>query len=122
MLPPPVGVAPAGRHATGVELIANGKGIASGDGPAGASAEFAGPGWVAARCAGATGLATGFAHTSPVAVGEPVRDPAAVASLVKLVQQTREWGEQHGRYANPKRREQFLARCAEAITKLEPPR
>jgi hypothetical protein len=72
-------------------------------------------GWIAVRCHSATGT---FAHTSPVAVGTPARDPAAVAALRKLIAQTREWAEQHGRYVNPKRREQLLGRCAEASDKL----
>lgn len=72
-------------------------------------------GWVAARCHSAMGA---FAHTSPVAAGTPTRNPEAVAALRKLIDQTREWAERHGRYANPKRREQLLARCAEAADKL----
>jgi len=72
-------------------------------------------GWVAVRCHSAMGA---FAHTSPVAVGAPVRDPSAAAALVKLIEQTREWAEQHGRYVNPKRRDQLLTRCNEAIDKL----
>jgi len=72
-------------------------------------------GWTALRCHSAMGA---FAHTSPIAVGAPVRDPSAVAALVKLIEQTREWAEQHGRYVNAKRRDQLLARCNEAIDKL----
>ena len=74
------------------------------------------PGWVAARWGGQVG----FAHSSPVAVGAVTRNAEAVAALVKLIDQTREWAEQHGRYANPKRRDQLLARCAEAAAKLRP--
>ncbi|MBA4187046.1 MAG: hypothetical protein C0467_03420 [Planctomycetaceae bacterium] len=72
-------------------------------------------GWVAVRCHSAMGA---FAHTPPVAVGSPIRDPGAVASLRKLIEQTREWAEQHGRYVNSKRRDQLLARCVEAADKL----
>jgi hypothetical protein len=54
-------------------------------------------------------------------VGGPARDPEAAAALAKLVEQTREWAERAGRYAHPKRREQLLARCAEAVAKLESP-
>ncbi len=72
-------------------------------------------GWVVVRCHSAMGA---FAHTSPIAVGAPVRDPSAVAALVKLIEQTRGWAEQHGRYVNSKRRDQLLARCNEAIDKL----
>ncbi len=72
-------------------------------------------GWVAVRCHAATGA---FAHTSPVPVGTLTRNPVAVAALRKLIDQTREWAEQHGRYENPKRRDQLLGRCAEAADKL----
>jgi hypothetical protein len=76
--------------------------------------------WLAARCVGKNG----FAHTSPVIVrvaDQPLpRQPEAVAALKKLIDQTREWVVQHGRYTNPKRREQLLERCAEAHAKLEP--
>jgi hypothetical protein len=105
------------RHpgsATGVELVANGEVIAEERATSIAGAAFAGPGWAAARCP-LTGV---FAHTSPMAVGGPARDPEAVGALVKLIEQTREWAERHGRYTNPKRREQLLTRCAEAIAKL----
>jgi hypothetical protein len=72
-------------------------------------------GWAAARVRSANGA---FAHTSPVRVGTPTRHPPAVAALRKLIEQTRDWATQHGRYANPKRHEQLLARCDEAIAKL----
>ena len=76
-----------------------------------------GAGWVAARC-----LASGgFAHTSPVAVGSPARKPDAVAALRKLVEQTREWADAHGRFANPKRKQALLDRCADAMTTLGGP-
>jgi hypothetical protein len=71
--------------------------------------------WAALRVRGVNGA---FAHTSPIASGIPTRYPEAVAALRKLIEQTREWATQHGRYANPKRREQLLARCDEAIAKL----
>ncbi|MCE9566072.1 MAG: hypothetical protein K8U57_28970 [Planctomycetes bacterium] len=96
-------------------IIANGKVIASVAGSETLSATLPESGWVTVRCHSATGT---FAHTSPVAVGQPTRDPAAVVALRKLIDQTREWAEQHGRYVNPKRREQLLARCAEAFAKL----
>ena len=100
---------------TAVELVANGEVIAEGDGHSSFAVErFDGPGWIAAR----SPESVGFAHTSPVAVGPTTRLPEAVEALVKLIDQTREWVERHGRYANPKRREQLLARCAEAIAKL----
>jgi class 3 adenylate cyclase len=59
-----------------------------------------------------------FAHTSPVAVGEPQRKPGAVAALRALVEQTRDWAETRGRYANPKRKQALLDRCAEALANL----
>ena len=77
-------------------------------------------GWVAARCQG-SGAGSAFAHTSPVAVGPVTRDPEGVAALKKLIEQTRMWAEEHGRYANPKRREQLFARCAEAADMLGAP-
>lgn len=73
-------------------------------------------GWVTARCH-STG--EGFAHTSPVRVATTPRDPNAVAALCKLIEQTRDWAEHQGRYTNLKRREQLLARCHEAVAKLE---
>jgi hypothetical protein len=94
--------------------VANGLAFASGT--ATAEATVSEPGWVAARCP-AQG---GFAHTSPVAVGlVQRRKPEAVTALRKLVEQTREWAETHGRFANPKRKEALLDRCAEAVRKLE---
>jgi hypothetical protein len=96
-----------------VEIVANGRLVASGEGSA--EAVVPGPGWVAAR-----GPAQGgFAHTSPVALGEPAREPEAVAALRALVHQTREWIETRGRFANPKRKQALLDRCDEAVRKLE---
>jgi hypothetical protein len=95
-----------------VEVVANGSVVASGEGEV--EAPLA-PGWVAARCP----AQTGFAHTSPVAVGEVIRKPEAVAALVKLVGQVREWAETAGRHDNPKRKQALLDRCAEAVAKLE---
>ena len=99
-----------------VEIVANGQVVASGQGEADAAVAEAG--WVAARCP-AQG---GFAHTSPLAVGSRVPKPEAGAALRKLVEQTREWAEAHGRYTNPKRKQALLDRCTEAIGKLEEPR
>ena len=99
-----------------VEIVANGQVVASGQGEA--DAAVAGAGWVAARCP-AQG---GFAHTSPLAVGSRVPKPEAGAALRKLVEQTREWAEAHGRFANPKRKQALLDRCTEGIGKLEEPR
>ncbi|WP_439627154.1 hypothetical protein [Gemmata sp.] len=103
-------------------IVANGRPVASTKAESSADgyrAELTGPppesGWVAARCLSAAGA---FAHTPPVAVGPVVRDPEAVAALRKLIEQTRMWAEEHGRYANPTRREQIFARCAEAAAAL----
>jgi hypothetical protein len=97
-----------------VEIVANGQPVAAGEGVA--EAVVAEPGWVAARC-----LRGEFAHTAPVRVGSPARKAEAVAVLRKLIEQTREWAESHGRYANPKRRQALLDRCAEAVARLEGP-
>ena len=94
-----------------VEIVANGEVIASGEGTAEAALPEAG--WVAARTTDA-----GFAHTSPVVVGSPARKPAAVAALLALIEQTREWIDTHGRFANPKRKQTLLDRCADGARKL----
>jgi hypothetical protein len=73
--------------------------------------------WVAARCIG-----KGVAHTSPIRIqagDRPIpRKGAAIAALCRLVEQTREWAELHGRYDNAKRREQLLERCDLAVSRL----
>ncbi|MBA4065989.1 MAG: hypothetical protein C0501_20175 [Isosphaera sp.] len=103
------------RPAAGVELVADGRVIAAGREVV--EAEVAGAGWVAARCdpAGA------FAHTAPVAVGPVARRPEAVAALLPLVDQVREWATTRGVYRNPRRRDQLLARCAEAAARFAEP-
>ena len=103
---------PTGR----IEIVANGRVIAAGEG--GAEAVASEPGWVAARCHAAGG---GFAHTSPLAVGGGVRKAESLAALIKLVEQTREWIELLGRFANPKRKAALLARCDEAVANLGEP-
>jgi TolB protein len=74
--------------------------------------------WIAARCVGKDG----FAHVSPVVVrvgGQPgPHSPGAVAALRKQIERTGEWVDQQGRFANSRRRDQLLARCAEACGKL----
>ena len=82
--------------------------VASGENVA--EATVAEPGWVAARCPGPGS----FAHTSPVAVGPSKRKPEAMVALRKLIEQTREWIEAHGRFANPKRKQAMLDRCTGA--------
>lgn len=96
-----------------VEIVANGTVIATGDGAA--EVPLAAPGWVAARTTGAAGVA----HTSPVAVGAAGRKPEAVAALRALIDRTRDWVETLGRFANPKRGQALIDRCAEAARKLE---
>jgi hypothetical protein len=107
-----------------LEVIANGTVIAAADArpaPEGTHlrAELDAPvpaqGWVAVRWGGDAG----FAHTAPMTVGSPLRKPEAIAALAKLVEQTREWIETVGRFANPKRKQALLDRCAEAVQKLE---
>lgn len=82
--------------------------------PAGAEL-VSGAEWVAARAP--TGAP--FAHTSPVQIGPRARKPEAVAALVKLIEQTRAWAEEHGRYTNPKRKQALLDHCAGAARALE---
>jgi hypothetical protein len=95
-----------------VEIVANGQPVAAGAGAA--EVTVAEPGWVAARCPNGD-----FAHTAPLRVGAPSRKPEAVAVLKRLIEQAREWAESRGRYANPKRQQALLDRCAEAVAKLE---
>lgn len=97
---------------SGVELVANGVVVASGEHVA--EATISEPSWVAART-----TAAGFAHTSPVALGSAPRQPEAVAALRALIEQTRDWIETMGRFTNPKRKQTLLGRCAEAARKLE---
>jgi len=98
-----------------LELVINGEVVAS---TAADTLETVVPehGWVAARCHGPDG---GFAHTSPLGFGSPSPPTSAVTALVRLIDQTREWAELHGRYDNLKRRDQLLARCDEARQKLQ---
>ena len=44
---------------------------------------------------------------------------SAVAALVRSVEATREWVETVGRFANPKRKQTLLDRCAEALARLK---
>lgn len=97
---------------TALELVANGQVVAAGTGAVEAVVEA---GWVAARCPPAAGA---FAHTSPVAIGGRTRKPEAVAALLKLIDQTREWVDSHGRFTQPKRKQSLLDRCSEATARL----
>ncbi|MCI0703013.1 MAG: hypothetical protein L0241_18195 [Planctomycetia bacterium] len=96
-----------------VEIVANGEVIASGESETEAFIES---GRVAARC---TTPGASFAHTSPIAVGSPSRKTEAVAALRTLVEQTREWIDTQGLFANPKRKQSLLDYCDEAIRRLE---
>jgi len=98
--------------ASPVEIVTNGQVIASGEG---AVEAVTAPGWMAVRCP----MQSGFAHTSPIATGERARKPEALAALRILVEQTREWAETVGRFANPKRKQTLFDRCDEAVRKLE---
>src|SRR5262249_28355810 len=76
------------------------------------------PSWLALRCTGADGL---FAHTSPVVVrvnGEAPRERGAALGLARLVEQTREWVADHGRFTNPKARPHLLELCGAALGRL----
>ena len=106
-----------------LEVVADGRVIATaaaGQGPRWAAAvEFAPPadcGWLAARCAGGPG----FAHTAPVYVGPtPPRDADAL-SLRRCVEQTRDWVEHDGRFAEEKRKRKLLDLCDQALARLAP--
>jgi hypothetical protein len=102
--------------AEGVELINDGEVIATGgEGGEPLDAPCPATGWVAARSRGASG----FVHTSPLSPVGAERDSSAVAVFVQLVEQTRDWVRNHGRYNSIKRRDELLARCAEAVARLE---
>jgi hypothetical protein len=82
--------------------------------------------WVAARFVGFPTVfapdQAAFAHTSPVYVrvkGRPL--PARSDDLAKLrdaVEQTREWVETQGRFAEPKKRDHLLGLCQQALARL----
>jgi hypothetical protein len=96
-----------------VEIVANGRVAASGEGQAEAVVE---KGWVAARCQAVRG---GFAHASAVGIGEAVASPDAAALLAKQVQQTQEWIDTLGRFSNPKRKGSLVASCGKALAILD---
>jgi hypothetical protein len=112
-----------------LEVMANGEVIASTPATAGerftASVEVdhTAPGWVAARAIGGAGSVLfpdqpAFAHTSPVVIGTPVPLPGAVATLRKLLDQTREWVETQAEFTQEKKKAQHLERIATALSKL----
>jgi hypothetical protein len=96
-----------------VEIVANGRVVAAGEG--GAEVMVEEPAWVAARCQLIEG---GFAHTSAAAVGTPEGKPDARSALARCVEQTREWIETHGRFTIPKRKAALIASCEAALAKL----
>ena len=102
-----------------LEVVADGRVIASSS-PASDAGHHADVGWLAARCVGgaASPLAPEqptFAHTSPVSLRPRPRRPAALPPLRKLVDQTREWVETHGRFADDRNRAKLLALCDAAL-------
>jgi len=104
-------VAPASR----VEIVSNGRIVAEGERGAEWAAE--GSGWVAARS-----LSTGrILHTSPVRLPALRFDPKARLALKPLIEQTRDWIETTGRFADSKRRAALLASCDAAIAHLIQP-
>lgn len=108
-----------------LEIVANGRVIAhdtaSDEVPHSASCCAVPPqsGWVAVRAVGSDGA---FAHTSPVRVGNPEAqvevERQTSQGLTKLLDDTRDWIEQHGRFANPKAKQHLLDNCAAARTRL----
>ncbi|MGL6096005.1 MAG: CehA/McbA family metallohydrolase, partial [Fimbriiglobus sp.] len=82
-------------------------------------------GWLAARCVGG-GAADSlvFAHTSPVVVrvgGKPVpRRAAAIPSLKRAVEQTRDWVETVGHFTDDKWKRHLLELCDAALARLVP--
>lgn len=120
-----------------LELVADGLVVASAPAARGdryaANLEFeyapTESGWLAARCVGGQGsflnpAQPAFAHTSPAYVcvaGHPLpRRPAAVTALAECIARTRQWVEEHGRYADKKWRRLLLTRCEDAIAQLAP--
>lgn len=103
----------AGSPPERVEIVANGRVIASGEGFTEATVDE--PAWVVARCYSGLGC---FAHTSAMTIGKPAPKPDAVAALTNLVEQAREWITTHGRFGNQKREAALLANCDLALEKL----
>lgn len=75
---------------------------------------ISGTNWTAARCQDSSGA---FAHTAPE-FRNASRDPDAVSHMTRCIEVTREWIETVGRFTQPKRKQNLLDRCAEAIAKL----
>jgi hypothetical protein len=104
-----------------LEVVADGRVIATAaasPGPRWAAAvEFSPPadaGWLAARCVGGPG----FAHTAPVYVGRTSPRDADVLPLRRCIEQTREWVEHDGRFAEDKFKRKLLDLCDQALARL----
>ncbi len=70
--------------------------------------------WIAARCPGSNG----FAHTSAVVLrrGEPQAE--ALNYLRRLVETTREWIDEHGRFDEARRKAHLLELCDQALQRV----
>ncbi len=114
-----------------LELVAQGRVIASSPGrpygtrwSAAVETTFAADqaGWVTARCiGGADAEPVPFAHTAPTYLrveGRRRHEPAAREALRRMVEQTRDWVQQHGRFAEEKRRLHLLELCDVALARL----
>ena len=84
-------------------------------------------GWLAARCRGAQRspfqpTLPVLAHTSAVYVQvsgrPPFRDEQALRALRPMVEQTRDWVQREGRFADERNREHLLADCDAALARL----
>jgi hypothetical protein len=95
-----------------VEIVSNGRRIAEGHEAVEALVE--GPVWVAARWSSGGRVA----HTSPLVRDGGKADPAACAALLLLVDQTLDWIETTGRFADPRRKAGLLAKCDAARARL----
>ena len=119
-----------------LEVVANGEVIATAPSAARAGRwdatlelEYAAvqSGWLAARCSGPAGLLAPkqplFAHTSPVYVTVANRPqalrPLPVQLLRQAVEATRNWIDEHGRFADEKAKAKLLRYCEEAVGKLD---
>jgi hypothetical protein len=104
-----------------LEVVADGRVIAAAAAGPGArwaaTADFAPPadcGWLAARCVGGPA----FAHTAPVYVGRIQPRGTDAAPLRRCVEETRDWVEQHSRFAEEKRKRKLLDLCDQALARL----
>ncbi|HET6575023.1 MAG TPA: CehA/McbA family metallohydrolase [Fimbriiglobus sp.] len=81
------------------------------------------PGWVSARCiGGANPTQPVFAHTAPTYLrlaGQYRRETTSRTALRRMVDQTREWVELHGRFTEEKHKRHLLDLCDAALARLE---